>query len=188
MNQRINRPKIFKFIERISFLFFWLKMFYPRAKGISYIYQILYFFPQKILRINGKVKWPVHFTSLVLHSKNIETGNNALLGINIGCYVQGKGGIKIGSNFRMGPNVGLISANHDPNDYDKWLKVDPIIIGDNVWIGMNSVIMPGVNIGDNVIIGANSVVNSNIPSNSIAIGSPCKVIKEKESYCGIDYK
>lgn len=187
MKQKLKRPFIFLFIEKISFMFFWLKLFYPKANGISYVYQLLYFIPQKIFRINGWVKWPVHFTSRVLNSTNIEIGNNCLVGINIGCYVQGKGGIKIGNNFRMGPNVGIISANHDPNDYDLWIKTNSIIIGNNVWIGMNSVVMPGVEIGDNVIIGANSIVNSNIPSNSMAIGSPCKVIKTKEPYNGNEY-
>ena len=187
MNEKIKRPFVFSFFERIGFLFFWLKIFYPKAKGISYVYQLLYFIPQKVFRINGRVKWPVHFTSLVLNSKNIEIGNNCLVGINIGCYVQGKGGIKIGNNFRMGPNVGIISANHDPNDYDLWIKTNPIEIGNNVWIGMNSVIMPGVKIGNNVIIGANSVVSSDIPSNSVAIGTPCKVIKTKKPYEGDNY-
>ena len=87
----------------------------------------------------------------------------------------------------MGPGVGLISANHDINDYDKWIKTNPIEIGNNVWIGMNSVVMPSVIIGDNVVIGANAVVTSDIPSNSIAVGNPCKVIKLKPPYTGKDY-
>lgn len=87
----------------------------------------------------------------------------------------------------MGPGVGLISANHDPNDYDLWVNSNPIIIGNNVWIGMNSVVMPGVQIGDNVIIGANSTVTQDIPPNSIAAGSPCKVLKTKAPYRGRDY-
>jgi len=87
----------------------------------------------------------------------------------------------------MGPNVGLISSNHDHHDYDKWTVTGPIRLGSNVWIGMNSVIMPGVSIGDNVVIGANSVVSHDIPSNSIAVGNPCKKIKEKGPYMGKDY-
>lgn len=143
--------------------------------------------PQKIFRINGGVPWPVHFTSLVLHHKEIAIGKNSPIGSNIGCYIQGKGGIEIGDNCRMGPNVGLISANHSPDDYDVWIKKDPIHIGDNVWIGMNSVIMPGVKIGDNVIIGANSVVTKELPSNCIAHGNPCEVVREKSPYKGKSY-
>jgi acetyltransferase-like isoleucine patch superfamily enzyme len=87
----------------------------------------------------------------------------------------------------MGPGVGLISANHDIHDYDRWSESPPIVIGDNVWIGMNSVVLPGIKIGDNVVIASNSVVTKDIPSNSIAAGNPCTVVREKELYKGKDY-
>lgn len=103
-------------------------------------------------------------------------------GLSNGCYIQAKNGIVIGSNLRMGPGVGLVSANHNPDNYDEWLLANPIVIGNNVWLGMNAVILPGVEIGNNVIIGANSVVNKNIPDNSIAAGNPCCVIREKAPY------
>ena len=57
-----------------------------------------------------------------------------------------------------------------------WAK--PVTIGDNVWIGGSVTILPGVTIGDNVTIGAGSVVTKDIPSNSIAVGNPCKVVKK----------
>lgn len=181
-----KHPLIKKF-ERFGSLFFWLKFFYPKAKGISFLFLLYYFIPQKILRINGRVPWPVHFTSRVLYHRNIIVGNRSAPGINANCYIQGRNGIFIGSNFRMGPGVGLISANHNINDYDKWDKAKPIEIGDNVWIGMNSVVLPGVKIGSNVVIGANSVVDEDIPDNSIAMGIPCRVLKEKPLYTGFDY-
>jgi acetyltransferase-like isoleucine patch superfamily enzyme len=188
MNKRIQKPNIFKLAEKLEFLFFWMRpIFFAKSKGINFIYLLLYFIPQKLLRINGNIPWPVHFTSIVLHPRKIEIGYNSPIGLNCGCYIQGKAGIKVGHNCRMGPNVGLISANHDPNDYDVWIDIGPIEIGDNVWIGMNTVIMPGVKIGNNVIIGANSTVNKDIPDNSIAVGSPCQVVKEKKPYQGIDY-
>ena len=145
------------------------------------------FFPQKILRINGNIPWPVHFTSKIFYHKNIKIGKRSMPGMNINCYIQGKNGIIIGNNLRMGPGVGLISANHVLDDYDKHEKNRPIVIGDNVWIGMNSVILPGVTIGDNVVIGAGSIVTSDIPSNSIAAGNPCRVLREKPPYHGKDY-
>ena len=186
-SKKISKPSIVTFFDSIEYLFFWLRWFYPKAKGIGPAYLLYTFFPQKVLRINGNVKWPVHFTSRVLYSKNIEIGNRSAPGLNSNCYIQGRGGIQIGHNLRMGPGVGLISANHDMSDYDQWIRKPPLKIGNNVWIGMNSVILPAVDIGDNVVIGANSVVNDNIPSNSIAAGSPCKVIKEKPPYEGKDY-
>ncbi|MDD2941673.1 MAG: DapH/DapD/GlmU-related protein [bacterium] len=87
----------------------------------------------------------------------------------------------------MGPGVGLISANHNLDDYDKWDVAEPIRIGDNVWIGMNAVVLPGVKIGSNVVIGANSVVNADIPDNCLAAGIPCRVIKDKAPYTGKNY-
>lgn len=183
----IQQKSIVQKLSFLSPLFFWLQWFYPKAKGIHFLYQLYFFIPQKIFRINGSVSWPVHFTSRVLYHKNISVGHRSAPGLNSGCYIQGRSGIKIGHNCRFGPNVGLISSNHDPQDYDQWIKSDPITIGNNVWLGMGSVVMPGVSIGDNVIIGANSVVTKDIPSNSIAAGIPCKIIKEKPPYTGFDY-
>jgi len=168
-------------------LFFWLRFFYPKAKGISFLFLLYYFIPQKILRINGRVPWPVHFTTRVLYYKNIKVGNRSAPGINSNCYVQARNGIIIGDNFRMGPGVGLVSSNHNISDYDMWDKADPIVIGDNVWIGMNSVVLPGVSIGSNVVIGANSVVGKDMPDDSIAMGNPCEVVKAKPEYTGFDY-
>lgn len=183
----ISQHATLKKLEKLEFLFFWLRWFYPKAKGIPWYYLLYQFFPQKILRINGRVPWPVHFTSRVLYSKNIRIGNHSAPGNSAGCYIQGRAGIIIGHNLRMGPNVGLISSNHDIDDFDQWVKTEPIRIGNNVWIGMNSVVMPGVTIGSNVVIGANSTVTKSIPDNSIAAGSPCRVLKEKEEYKGLTY-
>lgn len=104
-----------------------------------------------------------------------------------GCYIQARNGIIIGHNLWTGPGVGLISSNHDLDDYEAHVKTGPIVIGDNVWIGMNSVVMPGVKIGDNVVVGANSVVTGDISPNRIVAGNPCRVIREKGPYKGRDY-
>jgi acetyltransferase-like isoleucine patch superfamily enzyme len=188
MTQRkIKKHPLVTQVNKLGLFLFWLRWFYPKAKGIGLAYLLYCFVPQKIFRINGFVKWPVHFTSRVLYAKNISVGNRSAPGLNSNCYVQGRAGIKIGHNFRMGPGSGLISANHDLNDYDVWIQKEPIEIGDNVWLGMNAVIMPGVKIGNNVVVGSNSVVTKDIPDNSIAAGSPCKVLNEKGTYQGKDY-
>ncbi len=179
--------KIKKRIDCFSPLFSWLRLFYPNSKGIHLIYLLYFIVPQKILRINGFIPWPVHFTSRILFHKNVKVGNRSAPGMNANSYVQARNGIHIGSNFRMGPGVGLISANHREDDYDIHLETNSIIIGDNVWIGMNAVVLPGVSIGSNVMIGANSVVTKNIPSNVVAAGNPCRVIRDKKPYCGFDY-
>ena len=86
----------------------------------------------------------------------------------------------IGDDCFIGPNVSIYTACHstDPverNTRQEWAK--PVTIGNNVWIGGSVTILPGVTIGDNVTIGAGSVVTKDIPSNSVAVGNPCKVIK-----------
>jgi len=188
MNQSVERvEKMKKTLENFKFLFPWLRFFYPNAKGIPLLYLLYFFVPQKIIRINGKVPWPVHFTSRVLYHKNITVGNCSAPGMNAGCYIQARNHIKIGHNLRMGPGVGLISSNHALDDYDRHEPQRSIEIGNNVWIGMNSVVLPGISIGDNVAIGSNSVVTENILSNIIAAGNPCKIIHQKESYKGKDY-
>ncbi|HNR12655.1 MAG TPA: acyltransferase [Thermodesulfobacteriota bacterium] len=161
---------------------------YPKCRGINPLH-ILYiaFISQKLLRINGSVPWPVHFTSRILYHRNIQIGNRTAPGFNAHCYIQARNGIRIGHNVRIGPGVGLVSANHNRDDYDTWDAAGPIEIGDNVWIGMNSVLLPGVKIGSNVVIGANSVVNCDIPPNSIAIGNPCRIVNVKPPYKGFDY-
>ena len=88
----------------------------------------------------------------------------------------------MGSNIELGPGVSIISSNHKGNNLREHTKGKPITIGNNVWIGANSTVLPEVSIGNNVIIGANSLVNKDITSNSVAVGNPCKVIKQKEPY------
>lgn len=88
--------------------------------------------------------------------------------------------VTIGDDCFIGPNVSIYTACHstDPverNSRQEWAK--PVTIGNNVWLGGSVTILPGVIIGDNVTIGAGSVVVKDIPSNSVAAGNPCKVIK-----------
>ena len=88
--------------------------------------------------------------------------------------------VTIGDDCFIGPNVSIYTACHstDPverNTRREW--AEPVTIGDNVWIGGSVTILPGVTIGDNVTIGAGSVVAKDIPSNTVAVGNPCKVIK-----------
>ena len=89
--------------------------------------------------------------------------------------------VTIGDDCFIGPNVSIYTACHstDPverNTRQEWAK--PVTIGNNVWIGGSVTILPGVTIGDNVTIGAGSVVVSDIPSNTVAVGNPCKVVKK----------
>ncbi len=87
--------------------------------------------------------------------------------------------IYIGSHCMFGPNVVLATAGHPALPELRWLQYSiPIKIGDRVWIGANAVILPGVQIGDNSVIGAGSVVTKDVPPNVIAVGNPCKLLRE----------
>lgn len=145
-------------------------------------YYIGFFIWQRILLINRKVPWPVHFTSYVTGVNNITIGNKCSPGSNHGQYIQAVNPIIMGDNVLMGPGLKIISANHDPCDFTKHIKTKPIKIGSNVWIGANVIILPEATIGNNVIIGAGSIVTKSIPSNSIAVGNPCRVITKKRPY------
>lgn len=180
------------FKEKLDYLLFgwiinWAYPQYYRPKyGYSKYNKIFFQFviPQKILGINRSVPWPVHFTSKVRGAERIQKGIICDPGDNIGVYIQAMNGIIMGSNVGISPGCKLISSNHNNDDHWKHDEAPPIKIGNHVFIFANSVVLPGVQIGDNVVIGAGSVVTRDIPSNSIAVGNPCKVIKEKEAYAG----
>lgn len=112
-------------------------------------------------------------------------GNNIVLGknvfINSNCYFMDGAKITVGDNVFIGPSCGFYTANH-PLDYQTRNQgieqALPILIGNNVWLGGNVIVLPGVKIGDGCVIGAGSVVTKDIEANSIATGVPCNVIKK----------
>lgn len=97
-------------------------------------------------------------------------------GTIIGAYSS----IRIGDRVKCGANTLITDSNWHPEDPRSGVP-RPVTIGSDVWLGVNAVVLKGVTIGDNVVIGANSVVASNIPSDSVAAGNPCKVIKKIEA-------
>ena len=99
---------------------------------------------------------------------------------NFNCTILDAGGVKIGNNVLLAPNVGLYTVGH-PLDAglrnQAWEDAKPITIGNNVWIGAHSIILGGVSIGDDCVIAAGSLVTKDIPAGSLAMGSPCKVVR-----------
>lgn len=109
---------------------------------------------------------------------NIHVGENFYMNHN-GVILDGAK-VEFGDNVFIGPNCGFYTAGHpiDAKMRNKGLEyVKPIKVGNDVWFGGNVTVLPGVNIGNNVVIGAGSVVTKDIPSNAIAVGNPCRVIK-----------
>lgn len=90
--------------------------------------------------------------------------------------------IEIGNNVTLAPRVHILCHDASTNPFLHYTKVGRVTIGDHVFIGAESVILPGVTIGNNVIIGANSTVTHDIPPNSVAVGSPARVICTLEDY------
>ncbi len=113
------------------------------------------------------------------YGSHIEVGKNFFANYN--CTIIDVAKVTIGNNCQMAPNVAIYTAGHPLHPvarnslYEYGIGVS---IGDNVWIGGNTVILPGVHIGNNVVIGAGSVVTKDIPDWSLAAGNPCRVLRQ----------
>ena len=127
---------------------------------------------------NAYIEAPFHCD----YGFNISVGDSFYA--NAGCIFLDVTPILIGDNVMFGPNVQLYAATHPLSPQER-LKGEeygkPISIGDNVWIGGNTVIMPGVSVGKNSVIGAGSVVTKDIPENVVAFGNPCRIYRQIEA-------
>ncbi len=132
--------------------------------------------------VNLNCPWSVSSDSRVVGSLNIEFHPDDLNNFqHFGCYFQGKGKIKLGKGTWIAPNVGIITANHSVDDLNKHDDAKPVIIGRDCWIGMNSVILPGVELGPKTVVGAGAVVTKSFKEGSCVIaGNPAKIIKKLE--------
>ena len=113
------------------------------------------------------------------YGHNIEVGKNTF--INYTCTIIDVGKVVIGDYCQIAPNVSIYTAGHPVHPAARNTAYEygiDITIGNNVWIGGNSVIMPGIHIGDNVVIGAGSIVTKDIPAWTVAAGNPCRVIRK----------
>jgi maltose O-acetyltransferase len=123
------------------------------------------------------------------YGENIYIGADSF--INVNCVFLDSAEIRVGANALIGPGVQLLTPSHPLRAADRIVPANmrpvdqspyrtsasPIRIGDNVWIGGGALVLPGVTIGDNVSIGAGSIVTTDIPSDSLALGQPCRVIR-----------
>lgn len=110
---------------------------------------------------------------------NIHIGDHFLGNFNL--TILDEALVTFGNHCFVGPNVSIYTACHpltpeERNEGTEW--AEPVTIGNNVWIGGSTTIVPGVTIGDNCVIGAGSVVTHDIPANSVAVGNPARVIKK----------
>jgi acetyltransferase-like isoleucine patch superfamily enzyme len=154
-----------------------------RTIGLGTI--LLNWIVQKIFKVNKSVPFMLHYTSRINDPKGIEIEDHPdsnrvyqCFASSNGVYMNGYNGIKISKKVMFASGVKIISANHDFKQRDNHVKDKPIIIEENVWIGANAVILPGVKIGKNSIIGAGAIVTKDVPPNVVVAGNPAKIIKK----------
>ncbi len=141
----------------------------------------------QLLGKKGENAW-IAAPFFVDYGENIYLGNNCE--INANCVFLDCNKITIGDNSGIGPNVQIYAVTHPVNPAERLARREdgsyafwkastaPVTIGKNVWIGGGAIILPGVTIGDNTTIGAGSVVSKSIPANCLAVGNPCRVVRE----------
>lgn len=139
-----------------------------------------YFFENSVKQCGGKLY--ILPNSIISYPYRVTIGYNVF--INRGVNITARAEITIGDNALIGPNVVINSGMHNYEKTnilirDQGHRIQPICIGNDVWIGACAVIMPGVSIGDGSVIGAGSVVTKSIPPYSVAAGVPAKVIKHR---------
>lgn len=166
-----------------------------------FILFLYYFIIKNLPETNNRfIKWPAkirYFVAKQLFDKvgdrltmekgaNFGTGKGisvgSFSGIGLNAYIRGP--LKIGDNVLMGPDCIILTSNHNYASLDKPIRqqgssVQPVHIGNDVWIGTRVIILPGVTIGDGAIIAAGSVVTKNIPPYTVVGGVPARVIKER---------
>lgn len=156
-----------------------------RVKELCYDYNLLrpsqFGEREKLLReILGKTGGHIFIAQPFCcdYGYNIEAGDG--LFINHNCVILDCAKVTFGENVLVGPNCGFYTAGH-PIDFEQRNSgveyALPITVGNNVWIGGGVTVLPGVTIGDNTVIGAGSVVTKDIPSDVIAVGNPCRVLR-----------
>lgn len=137
---------------------------------------------QKILGFNRHVPWPISPSIAVDDPAGIIFNPDDIQNfMHHGCYFSNVNGgvIKIGKGTLIAPNVGIITTNHLLNSIEKHAAPRNVIIGNNCWIGMNCVILPGVHLGDNTIVAAGAVVTSSYPEGHCVLGGvPAKILKK----------
>lgn len=110
---------------------------------------------------------------------HVHMGNNVYANFNFTIVDDGE--VYIGDHVMIGPNVTIATAGHPvkPDLREMGIQYNlPVHIGNNVWIGAGAIILPGVTIGENTVIGAGSIVTKDIPANVVAVGNPCRVLRE----------
>lgn len=133
--------------------------------------------------VTKNMGYPVYFMrgSRVLSPKNVSIGHHVVVGR--GTLLSGQGSLTIGNYVNIGPNVAIHTTNHRFADYDRPMALQgatiprPVVIEDDVWLGVNAVVLPGNRIGRGAIVGANAVVTHDVEPFAIVGGVPARLIR-----------
>jgi acetyltransferase-like isoleucine patch superfamily enzyme len=156
-----------------------VRRLFGMRKEYSAGFYITDFLFRRIFRQNAGVKYPVHHSATIHNPHKLRLGKNTFPGDSAGVYINAQNGIYVGDYSNIGPNVGLVSANHDFINNDMPVDAPPIHIGRFCWLGIGAVVLPGVQLGDFTIVGAGAVVTKSFADGySVIAGNPAKVIKQ----------
>lgn len=146
---------------------------------MSFGFYLLDFWFRKIMRQNSGVRWAVHHTATIHSPHKMSVGKGVFPGDSPGVYINANNGIHVGDFTNLGPNVGLVSSNHDFINNDAIVAASPIRIGNFCWLGMGAIVLPGVQLGDFTIVGAGAVVTKSFEEGYCVIaGNPARIIKQ----------
>jgi acetyltransferase-like isoleucine patch superfamily enzyme len=155
-----------------------IKDLFLMRKDVSIGFYLTDFLFRRILRQNSGVKWAVHHTSTIHSAEKIKRGKNVFPGDSPGVYINAVNGVSVGDHTNIGPNVGIVSSNHDFVNNETHVPESPIEIGQFCWMGMGAVILPGVKLADFTIVGAGAIVTKSFPEGYCVIaGNPARIIK-----------
>jgi acetyltransferase-like isoleucine patch superfamily enzyme len=156
-----------------------LKSLFRMRREMSAGFYITDFLFRKIFRQNADTDWAIHHSSTIHCPQRIKKGKNVFPGDSPGIYINATNGVEIGDYSNIGPNVGILSTNHDLINNEQHTSEPPILIGKFCWLGMGAVILPGVNLGDFTIVGAGAIVTKDFKEGYCVIaGNPARVIKQ----------
>lgn len=156
----------------------WLQKVFKLRTDVGLNFYAGAWFARYLLFQNRDVPWMVHYSSTVHGAEKIVRGRHVYPGDSPGNFIDATNGIHIGDYTNIGPNVGIISANHNLINNEIYDFAPPIRIGAFCWIGMNAVILPGVALGDFCIVGAGAVVTKSFPDGyCVVAGNPARIIK-----------
>ena len=148
---------------------------------VGYVWAIKSILQRNILRLGQPLPWPVGLTCKITDPNKITFHPDDLNNFQSpGTYIQNfKAHIYLGKGSYMAPNVGIITANHKIDNLDEHEEGKDVVIGEKCWIGMNSIVLPGVTLGNKTIVAAGSVVTKSFPQGHVVIGgAPARILKQ----------